>query len=454
MGDENFARDRFSCIDGPAHGSDAHEWQRSLRRVVGTKAWSAWFTNARFHDSNANRTLIVPNLFVADWLGNNHGHWLRRLGIRVEIATGTASNPKENSTMNSKSRLLEHKITNISLTSQSFDPEMSLDKFIVSTSNRVAFEVVKRLDSDCANPPYTPLYINGIAGVGKTHLMQGIAQKITERGRNVLYFSSDQFLNKFVKAVRERSIEEFSDELLAADAILLDDFQFLIGKERTQEYFFKILNNVVGARKIMIISSDQLPYEFIDLHERMRSRLGSGMIATVEGPDYELRVALLRFWDQSIPDDVLHILAKLDISIRELKGALTRLSVHASCSGMAITVEFARSVLAELTQTRRLAPSSDDIMHEVLAFAQRNMLKISKDKLRVAGRTAVVSEMRQIFMFLAHEIGGMTPACIGRYLNNRDRTTIRHGILKIKNRMAEERRLVDIVNEIRGKLGA
>jgi chromosomal replication initiator protein len=425
------------------------DWSIALRNLVGSIAWDAWFKSAVCAGTDHNRCLLLPNRFIADWVNNHYGHCLRQLKVRVAIVA-----PRTASTNAIRP---ERAVTASKIATDprgQFDPEMSLDRFVLSASNRVAFEVVKRLDCESSVPPYTPLYINGIAGVGKTHLMYGLAQRMIERGKRPVYFSSDQFLNKFVRAVRERDVESLSDELLSADAVMLDDFQFLIGKERTQEYFFKIFNSLIEARKLMIISSDQLPSEFVDIHERMRSRLGSGMVVTIDQPDYELRAALLRAWDPTIKDDVLGALAQLSISVRELRGALTRINIQASCIGRPVTLELAQNILSDLIKIRRPTPSMDDIMHEVLVFAQRHGLKISKDRLRIAGRTAMISEMRQVFMFLAHEIGSVTPACIGRYLNNRDRTTIRHGIMKIRKRMTEERYIVDMMDEIRRGLGA
>lgn len=426
-------------------------WRSKLCKAVGDETWATWFKHLEVFDTEKGPILIVSEQFAHDWIINNYGYYLRQFNIRLKLQESKKF--ASGKLKIQKSSLPVPQNCGKYAKYAKFDPEMSFDSFVVSSTNYVAFEVAKKFAENFENPPYTPFYINGQAGVGKTHILHAIGQEVTKFNRSVVYLSSDQFLQKFVKSIRIGDLEGFTEELTYCDVLLLDDFQFLVGKERTQEYFFKILNRAIESQKAVIISSDQLPAEFADLHDRMRSRLGSGMIATIHSPNYELRVSLLKKWDSMLEMDVLNLLSGLDLSIRELRGAFTRLTVQSECTKTPITCGFVESVLSDLMQSRSLAPSLDEIMSEVLAYGQRNMVKITKDRLRIAGRTAPVSQMRQIFMYLAHQFGGVTPATIGRYLNNRDRTTIRHGILKIKKQIAVDKYVSNIIREIRAKMG-
>lgn len=412
----------------------------ALRNYVGEKTWASWFAALQFQKTSTGSALLVPSQFTADWITNNYGSVLRKLQITVVItrAYKRADNPMPTAVKASGSQ--QH---------VGLNHDMTFENFVVGTTNHFAFEVAMRLDCDLADLPYTTLFINGKSGVGKTHLLNALGWGMVQRGLKITYLSSDQFLRKFVDAVRERSVNNFVNEILATDGFLLDDFQFLVGKERTQEQFFSILNSITNAGKIMIVTSDQSPSEFVELDERMRSRLGGGMTATIEPPDYELKLALLQSWRPDLSHSVLDLLAGLNISIRELKGALMRLTVQASCYKAEITTEFVQSALRDLFSVRGPALTVNEVLDAVVEYAQKNMMKITKDAIRAGGRTAVMSEMRQVFMYLAHELATATPAAIGRFLNNRNRTTVRHGIIKMRERMCADVRLSGIVREIK-----
>ena len=426
-----------------------------LRKHFGAAIWNSWFAKLiPINATDATLTLNASNDFIIQWIFNHYGDTLRRLSnIKIIIVTGQSDDQTND--------IIHLKEINIHSASQktlapTLNVAMTFDTFVIGGSNHLAFEIAKNLASlypDNVPDAYRPLYIHGPVGVGKTHLMHSIGWKLVEQDATVMYITSHDFLSKFTKSLRERTLDDFTNELMSYDAILLDDFQFLVGKERTQEYFFNIFNTIISAKKIIIISSDQLPAEFIELEKRMRSRLGGGMTATIYCPDYELKLNLLKALDDTLSFEVVDVLAKLDISIRELKGALTRVTTHAKFTNSNLDIDFVNQALHDLIASPGLAPTMDEIISAVSVYAQKNMLKITKDQLRIGGRSATVSILRQIFMYLSHEIGSVTPSHIGKYLNNRDRTTIAHGVKKVKELLKADRHIIAMTREIKNILG-
>lgn len=404
-----------------------------LKQALGLDVWNAWFAQLVPEISETGSlVLVAPNDFMMQWMSSNYGDTLRRFNLSLRVG-----------------KTIEREVPE---TSQ-FNKDMTFQNFVVGPSNRFAYEVVKGLDSD-GPAPYTPLFINGQAGVGKTHLLHAIGQKLVSRGLKVEYLSSDQFLRNFVRAVQSRDVESFIEGLVRSDVLLFDDFQFLIGKEQTQQQFFVVLNAVIDAGKRMVITADQLPNEFIQLHERMRSRLASGMTVTVHPPDYELRIALFQAWDPSLSYETVQTLAELKVSIRELRGALTRLKVNATYSQTEITPDFVKKILCDVIKKRATPPTLDEVIFEVLSFAQEKGIQVTREKLRSSGRLATVAEMRHIFMYISYELTGVTPAEIGRYLGDRNRTTVRHGILKVKEALAAKHEpTLYAVSVIKDRLG-
>ena len=451
--------DRPDCIN--------IDWDNSsskLCKMLGADVWNAWLSHLQFVETTSDSIVFTaPNAFIAQWIQNNYSDCIRQVTGKDVVIKERTANDESGEQSQEKNRSIDPSGTiqnNHTSNSHYSDTQRStlnkdcvFDNFIVGHPNLLAFEVVKKLTVDYPSVPYTPIYIQGKAGVGKTHLMHAAGWKLSELGASVLYMSSGQFLERFVQSVRERNVQAFSSELTSRDVILIDDFQFLIGKEKTQEEFFNILNTIVGANKIIIISSDQLPSQFDELHERMKTRLSSGMTVAIHAPDYELRLSVLQAWAAHFPQDALDMMAKLDISIRELKGALTRVTVQADLMKMPITSEYIATVLHDLVTSSGFAPTMDEILNAILAYSQKNMTKVTKDQIRMSGRTSHIVLLRQIFMYLSHEQGGVNLSKIGVYLNGRDRTTVRHGIGKIRDNLRVDRSLNEMIKSIQSMLG-
>jgi chromosomal replication initiator protein len=416
-----------------------------LRNSVGHEAWNSWFSDLSVTEQETGIELQSENQFVVDWITNHYGYELRKLGITIvksrshRSTTTTPQPPRTTQSNTQRSKL---------------NPEMRFSNFVVSPTNHFAFEAAQGLEyNPHTTQQYHSLFINGEAGVGKTHLLNAIGWRMQEHGLRTIYLSSDQFLRQFVDAVRAQNANAFADALTAADCLLIDDFQFLIGKERTQECFFNVFNQIMDAKKIMVVTSDEPSIAFSDLNPRMQSRLGSCMPVTIEPPDYELKFGLLKHWQPTLSPEVLHLLANLKISVRELKGALTRVMVQASCYNADITPEFVKNALHSLFNAGGLAPTMNDILEAVVAYSCKNIAPITKDELRNNGRRGVVAKMRQVCMYLAHELVDTNAASMGRFFSNRNRTTISRGIQHIKTQLATDLQLSNAVSEIRSKLG-
>lgn len=321
------------------------------------------------------------------------------------------------------------------LSSLSLNPRYTFETFIVGSSNRLAHAAAYAVAHRPAEA-YNPLFLYGGVGLGKTHLLHAIGHVPSTKNLRVLYISSETFTNDLINSIRNQTTEEFRLKYRHIDVLLVDDIQFIAGKESTQEEFFHTFNTLRSANKQIVISSDRPPKAIPTLEERLRSRFEWGLIADIQPPDLETRTAILRFKAESqshpIPAEVIDFLAhKIQSNIRELEGSLNRVVAYAQLLNRSLSVEVATAALRELSP-RREPPSLSQIMEAVAGF-----YNLSLDDLKSPRRSKAVAFPRQVAMYLAREETASSLLEIGKALGGRDHSTILYGYEKISS-LAEE----------------
>jgi chromosomal replication initiator protein len=323
--------------------------------------------------------------------------------------------------------------------SGTFNPRYTFDTFVVGASNRLAHAASLAVAENPAHA-YNPLFIYGGVGLGKTHLLHALGHEAQKRGLAVLYVSSEWFTNDLINAIRSQKTEEFRSKYRSNDVLLVDDIQFIAGKERTQEEFFHTFNTLHGAGKQIVISCDRPPKALVALEDRLRSRFGWGLIADVQPPDFETRIAILRAKAESVsalvPDDVLSYIARKILSnIRELEGALNCILAHANLMNVPLTPETAQIALDSI-----LTHSADLSPEEIVSAVARHY-KLSEDQLIGRSRARSVSVPRQLAMYLIREETDTSLPQIGQLLGGRDHTTVMHGCGRISTQIETDEQL-------------
>ena len=338
---------------------------------------------------------------------------------------------------------------------EGFDKRYTFDNFVVAKPNDLAYAAARRVaESDDVTPSFNPLFLYGGVGLGKTHLMHAIAWESHKRDpkRNVIYLTAEKFMNQFVTALRRKDTMSFKERFRAADVLMVDDVQFMSGKESIQEEFFHTLNEIVDEGRQVILSADKSPSDLDGVKERLRSRMGWGMVADIHPSNYELRLGILQSRREgvsvNVPDDVLEFLArKIVTNIRELEGALNRLVAHATLVGRTVSVEMAREVLSDLLRASNRLISIEDIQKQVSAH-----YNIRANDMFSSRRAAAIARPRQIAMFLAKDLTSLSYPAIGRSFGGRDHTTVMHAVKKIETLITEDGALSADIDLLRGLL--
>jgi chromosomal replication initiator protein len=313
------------------------------------------------------------------------------------------------------------------------------EQFIVGASNRLAHAASLAVAERPADA-YNPLFLYGGVGLGKTHLLQAIAHYALARDRQVIYTSSENFTNDLINAIRSQSTDLFREKYRNTDFLLIDDIQFIAGKESTQEEFFHTFNTLHSSGGQIVLSSDRPPKAITTLEDRLRSRFEWGLLADVQPPDLETRIAILRFKADSqgvrVPDDVMEFVARrAQNNIRELEGALNKVIAYAAMVRLPITIELATSALQDIV-SRQAELTVDQIIAAVADF-----YRIEKEVLIRRGRSKEVAFARQMAMYLAREETGASLPQIGEALGGRDHTTVMYGWEKIASQIEQNDRL-------------
>ena len=334
------------------------------------------------------------------------------------------------------------------------NPKYSFRSFITGPSNAMAYSAATAV-AEAPGKNYNPLFIYSGVGLGKTHLMYSLGKLCIDDGLSVRYASSEQFTNEFLHAIRNRSTEEFRDRYRTVDVLLIDDIQFLMGKEQTQEGFFHTFNELHNAGKQIVITSDKPPGEMGLLEERLLSRFSGGLVVDIQPPDYETRVAILTDkainQDVRIPDTVIDFIAKrVQRNVRDLEGCLNRVIAYSQLTDVRITLDYAHEILGDVLSSAAIElPDAQSIIREVC-----NHFSLPQKQLVSKTRVRKISLARQIAMYLLMNELDMSPTDIGRLLGGRDHATVIHGVGKINAILSEDAELRTSVTDIKDAIFA
>ena len=330
----------------------------------------------------------------------------------------------------------------------------SFDTFVVGASNRLA-QAASMAVAESPARAYNPLFLYGGVGLGKTHLLHAIGNVAQQSGLSVLYVSSEEFTNDLINAIRSHTTQAFRDKYRMTDVLLIDDIQFIAGKESTQEEFFHTFNTLHGQDKQIVISSDRSPKAMSTLEERLRSRFEWGLIADIQPPDFETRLAILRSkadrMGRDVPGEIMEVIAqRMQSNIRELEGALNRIVAHADLRGIPLTKELVNTALIDLLPQRRDVEPNEVVRMVAEAFG------ITVDQILARDRSRAVALPRQIAMYLLREEAQISLPQIGDVLGGRDHTTVMYACDKVSDLLEEDDRLrrqvVDIRDQLYGQL--
>ncbi|GAB3118575.1 chromosomal replication initiator protein DnaA [Novispirillum itersonii subsp. nipponicum] len=312
------------------------------------------------------------------------------------------------------------------------DPRYTFENFVTGKPNEFAYAAAQRV-ADSERPSFNPLFLYGGVGLGKTHLMHAIAHAIRDRHpqRRVIYLSAEKFMYSFVKALRYKDTMAFKESFRSVDVLMIDDVQFISGKDSTQEEFFHTFNALIDQGRQIVISADKSPADLEDIGDRLRSRLASGLVADIHPTTYELRLGILAAKAErmgvAVPEKVLEFLAhKIASNVREMEGALTRLVAHAQLVGRDLTLETTQDVLRDLLRANDRRITIEEIQKKV---AEHFQIKLSD--MHSARRSRSVARPRQVAMYLAKQLTSRSLPEIGRKFGGRDHTTVMHAVRKI-----------------------
>jgi chromosomal replication initiator protein len=431
---------------------------------VGDDAIETWFQPLVLESLNADQAHIrVPNKFFGEWLGRNYKDLLVEAFHHVEGVKPAeiifvmkeqdgegAPKPlirtevRENRGPAQLQRVRRQPLPN---------PKYTFKNFVVGASNQFAHAACLAVAESPAKA-YNPLFIYGGVGLGKTHLLNSIGNFVADRSDlRIAYVTTEQFTNEVINSIRYDKMIELRRRYRSVDMLLIDDIQFLAGKERTQEEFFHTFNSLYEAGKQIVLSSDRFPKEMPSMEERLRSRFEWGLIADLQPPDVETRIAILRKKSEeegiAINEDVIQLLAaNLKSNIREIEGALIRLGAYASLTGQKITVDMAKNILRDLLGGKRKVITIEDIQEVV---ANRFHVKISD--LKSKRRTKTLVYPRQIAMFLSRDLTDASFPEIGRDFGGKDHTTIIHACKQMQKSQETDTALRATIESLKEEIG-
>jgi chromosomal replication initiator protein len=449
-------------VQNPVQPTADRVWDdvsRRLRDTLNEPTYATWFASAAAESLDTESLVVaVPNDFTRGWIETHFLSLLRgavrdvvgrdlRVVLRVSEPEAVGETPQPTATPAA---------TEGGEAQPGANPKYTFDNFVIGSSNRFAHAAALAV-AEAPAQAYNPLFIYGGTGLGKTHLLQAIGAYVSShsKGLTTRYVTSETFTNDFINSLRDKRIEGFKHRYRAYDVLLVDDIQFLEGKERFQEEFFHTFNSLYEAGRQIVISSDRPPKEIATLEERLRSRFEWGLITDIQPPDLETRIAILRkkvTTDGIVVDDpevLTFIAGRVSTNIRELEGALTRVVAFSSLTGLPLDVELAEQVL------RDLFPSSGELPKVTIALIQEAVCErfsLTVQELVSPRRSQAVAYPRQVAMYLSRELTDASLPKIGKEFGGRDHTTVLHANAKITRMISEDRAVYNLVQDLTARI--
>jgi chromosomal replication initiator protein len=425
-----------------------------LRRDCGARTFDGWLRPIAlggFDADSATLTLELPSQFMADWVQT---HFAERLALAwkttlpsvrfIRIAVGAGA--PRTAAMAEIPAAPEPEVAPAEeggLYGVPLEPRYRFESFVVGKANEVAFNAAHTL-ATADNVVFNPLFIHGGTGRGKTHLLHAIGHEFKARrpGARIVYMSAEKFMVEFVAALRANDTISFKQQLRSADLLMIDDVQFIAGKESTQEEFFHTMNEIISAGSRLVISSDRAPQDLDGIEPRILSRLSWGLVADINQADLELRLGIIQKKLEAlpgvhVPEDVVMFLAKrISSNVRELEGALNRIAAYAQMQNRAIDLDFVSEVLANILRANQRRISIDEIQGKV-----SDHYRIRKAEMTSARRAREVARPRQVAMYLSKQLTPRSLPEIGRRFGGRDHTTVIHAVRQIEKLRAQDAEL-------------
>ncbi|MFU1478135.1 chromosomal replication initiator protein DnaA [Roseovarius sp. C7] len=454
-----------------------NEWgqlKQELKKTVGSNNFTTWIAPLEFDDvAGEVASFSVPTSFFGNYVAQTFGdqilYHLRAIDPsirRVNFAVPTSASNDPQAPQTPKAQRAKSPATDPApeaagdarIPTAPLDPRFKFDTFVVGKPNELAHAAAKRV-AEGGPVTFNPLFLYGGVGLGKTHLMHAIAWELQEQqpGLNVVYLSAEQFMYRFVQALRERKMMDFKEMFRSVDVLMVDDVQFIAGKDSTQEEFFHTFNALVDQRKQIIISADCAPGEIENLEERIRSRLQCGLVVDLHPTNYELRLGILQskveyyrgqYPDLMLADGVLEFLAhRITKNVRVLEGALTRLFAFASLVGQEITLELTQDCLADVLRASERQVTIEEIQRQVSEHYNIRLSDLVGPK-----RLRVYARPRQMAMFLCKQMTSRSLPEIGRRFGGRDHTTVMHGVRRIEELSRKDVQIAEDIELLRRTL--
>jgi chromosomal replication initiator protein len=473
----------------------AVQWTRikgHLQAEVGDVEYRTWLRQMTLVGLDGDEiTVNLPTRFLRDWVSTRYGDRLRVLWQtenpvvrRVDIRVGGAVSPpaavaesvlaprelpreeeppargeppRANVAVVAAPGWQDERAEPRSDLAAPLDPRFTFEGFVVGKPNEFAYACARRVAERPSSPGFNPLFLYGGVGLGKTHLMHAVAWELTDRTGvpvSVAYMSAEKFMYRFIAAIRSQSTMEFKENLRSVDVLMIDDLQFLIGKDNTQEEFFHTFNYLVEQGKQIVVSADKSPSDLNGLEHRLRTRLGCGMVADLHSTTYELRISILEAKAAraglEVPGKVLEFLAhKITSNVRELEGALNRLVAHANLFGRPVTLESTHEVLHDILKAHDRRVTIEEIQKKVAEHYSIRLTDMSS-----ARRARAVARPRQVAMYLAKQLTSRSLPEIGRKFGNRDHTTVMHAVSRVSELMERDGTFAEDVELLRRLLEA
>jgi chromosomal replication initiator protein len=435
--------------------------QEELRFQLSKPSYETWLKNASLVAQEKNAFRIgVPTKLAKDWLEDRYSAVIKEtlsalVSGDVSVAFEVVAGSREAGSHGADTAVAvaeEPPVEEVTLEEASqLNPKFQFQTFVVGNNSRFAHAACRAVAESPAKA-YNPLFLYGGVGLGKTHLMHAIGHAVLEKykRRKVAYVTSEKFMNEMITSIQEGKMTDFRTRYRTVDVLLIDDIAFLAGKDRTQEEFFHTFNSLHELNRQIVISSDRPPKEIPTLEDRLRSRFEWGLIADIQPPDFETRVAMLKSkvgpYTKLVPEDVLAFMAhKIQRNIRELEGALIRVVAHASLNHQPISLELATKILQDVIPSVESKTLSIDAISRTVA----NFYHISLEEMRGKRRDKHIVFPRQVAMFLIREETASSLPAIGQAFGGRDHTTVLHSYEKISTEAKEDPRLQADLRKIR-----
>lgn len=426
--------------------------------------YNTWFLPIKpFEIENSTLKINVPNNFFIEWIEEHYNTLINKTvsqvlgseGKLVYVVLEEKEERVENETVNE---------TPVPKTAQpiqkenEFDsyliPKYVFDNFIKGENNQLARAAAIAVAENPGQTSFNPLFIYGGVGLGKTHLIHAIGNKILERSpeKKVIYLSSDAFTVEFIEAVQGDRINEFSAFYKGMDVLIIDDIQFLVGKEKTQDLFFQIFNSLHQTGKQIILSSDKPPKDLRGLNERMISRFSWGLSADIQPPDFETRIAILKNKSESygisLSNEILEYIAhNITSNIRELEGCLIKLLANSSLNSKEINFDLVKQTVREISTNKQINISIDYITKVVCEF-----YKVDENKVREKNRRKEVVQARQVAMYLSKQLTKSSLKTIGLHFGGRDHSTVIHAQTSVEDMIKQDSQIADTISSLKNKI--